>query len=68
LDIPGMVAKVSNILGNTGININQFSLNREEKGGVAIMTIEIDGGIDPSIQKIIQAVPNVVSVSILKAI
>jgi L-serine dehydratase len=68
LDIPGMVAKVSNILGNSGININKFSLSREEKGGIAIMTIEIDGGIEPSIQQIIQDVPNVISVSILNAI
>jgi L-serine dehydratase len=68
LDIPGMVAKVSNILGDGGININKFSLSREEKGGIAIMTIEIDGGIEPSIQRIIQDVPNVLSVSILNAI
>lgn len=68
LDIPGMVAKVSNILGNNGININNFSLSREEKGGIAIMTIEIDGGIDPSIQRIIQDVPKVIAVSILNAI
>jgi L-serine dehydratase len=68
LDIPGMVAKVSNILGNNGININNFSLSREEKGGIAIMTIEIDGGIDPSIQRIIQDIPNVKAVSILNAI
>lgn len=68
LDIPGMVAKVSNVLGNSGININKFSLNREEKGGIAIMTIEIDGGIGPSIQRIIQGVPNVISVSMLNAI
>jgi L-serine dehydratase len=45
LDMPGMVAKVSNILGNNGININNFSLSRQEKGGIAIMTIEIDGEI-----------------------
>lgn len=68
LDIPGMVAKVSNVLGNCGININNFSLSREEKGGTAIMTIEIDGGIGPSIQRIIQGIPNVISVSILYAI
>jgi L-serine dehydratase len=67
-DIPGMVAKVSNILGSIGANINQFSLNREEKGGIAIMTIEIDGVIDPSIKQVIQDIPNVVSVSILNAI
>lgn len=68
LDIPGMVAKVSNILGNSGININNFTLSREEKGGIAIMTIEIDGEIGPSIQRIIQGIPNVISVSILNAI
>lgn len=68
LDIPGVVAKVSDILANSGININKVSLSREEKGGIAIMTIEIDGGIGPSIQRIIQKVPNVMSVSILNAI
>lgn len=68
LDIPGMVAKVSNILGTYGININNFSLSREEKGGMAIMTIEIDGVIEESIQQIIQHIPHIVSVSILNAI
>lgn len=68
LDIPGMVAQVSNVLGSSGININNFSLNREEKGGRAIMTIEIDGGIGPSIQRIIQTIPDVISVCILNAI
>jgi L-serine dehydratase len=68
LDIPGMIAKVSNILGSNDININNISLSREEKGGTAIMTIEIDGEIKPSIQHIIQEVPNIVSISILNAI
>lgn len=68
MDLPGMVAKVSNILGNNGININSFSLSREEKGGTAIMTIEIDGKMDPSIQGIIQDVEHVIAVSILNAI
>lgn len=67
-DIPGMIAKVSNVLGNNSININNFSLSREEKGGIAIMTIEIDGGIGPSIRRIIQTIPDVISVSILNAI
>jgi len=68
LDLPGMVAKVSNILGTNGININKFSLSREEKGGIAIMTIEIDGGIASSIKQTIQEIANVKSVSILNAI
>lgn len=67
-DIPGMIGKVSNVLGDSGVNINNFSLSREEKGGTAIMTIEIDGEIGPSIQRIIQGIPNIISVSILNAI
>ncbi|MGB4659033.1 MAG: L-serine ammonia-lyase, iron-sulfur-dependent subunit beta [Mobilitalea sp.] len=68
LDMPGMVAKVSNILGNNGININNFSLSRQEKGGIAIMTIEIDGEIGSSIKQTIQEIDHVKSVSILNAI
>jgi L-serine dehydratase len=68
LDIPGMIGKVSNVLGDSGININNISLSREEKGGIAIMTIEIDGEMEPSIQQIIQNIPNVLSSSILNAI
>ncbi len=68
LDIPGMIGKVSNVLGDNGININKISLNREEKGGIAIMTIEIDGDIEPAIQQIIQSIPNVLSASILNAV
>jgi L-serine dehydratase len=68
LDIPGMIGKVSNVLGDNGININNISLNREEKGGTAIMTIEIDGSMEPSIQQIIQNIPNVLFSSILNSI
>lgn len=67
-DKPGMIAKVSNILGIYGININSFTLSREEKGGIAIMTIEIDGEFNPHIQQIIQDFPDILSVSILNAI
>ena len=67
-DIPGMIGKVSNVLGDNGVNINNFSLSREEKGGVAIMTIEIDGGIDLLIKRSIQEIPNIISVSVLNAI
>ena len=67
-DIPGMIGKVSNVLGDNGININNISLSREEKGGAAIMTIEIDGNIKPSIQQSIQNIPYVISSSVLNAI
>lgn len=67
-DIPGMIGKVSNVLGDNGININNISLSREEKGGAAIMTIEIDGNIEPAVQQSIKNIPYVISSSILNAI
>ena len=67
-DVPGMVAIVSNILAENGVNIHGFSLCRDRKGGTAVMTIEIDGGIDDSINKVILEQPNILASTILKAI
>lgn len=41
-DIPGMIAKVTNILSNYGINISQMTVTRESAGEKAIMIIEVD--------------------------
>ncbi|MDC7294457.1 MULTISPECIES: L-serine ammonia-lyase, iron-sulfur-dependent subunit beta [unclassified Butyrivibrio] len=44
-DKPGVIAKVTNFMHffYSSLNICNFRLSREEKGGNAIMTIEIDG-------------------------
>lgn len=68
LDKPGMIGKVSNVLGDNEININKFSLSRETKGGIAIMTIEIDGQMKDEAVQQIQKIPNVLSVSVLDAL
>ena len=43
-DRPGVIASVTNMMhwGYTDLNISNFRLSRQEKGGDAIMTIEID--------------------------
>lgn len=41
-DVPGMIAKVSNILAAKEINIGTMTVSRESKGQQAIMMIEID--------------------------
>lgn len=41
-DIPGMIAKVTNILSEADINIGTMTVTRESKGEKAIMIIEID--------------------------
>ncbi|MFT4144359.1 MAG: L-serine ammonia-lyase, iron-sulfur-dependent subunit beta [Mobilitalea sp.] len=67
-DIPGMIGKISNLLGNLGININNISLSRDRRGGNAVMTIEIDGNMEEEVQNKIQMIPNVISISVLPAI
>lgn len=67
-DIPGMIAVVTNILADKGVNVHGFSLGRDRKGGIAVMTIEIDGNIDESINEAIMECPNIHASTILKAI
>lgn len=67
-DVPGMIAMVTHLLAEYAINIHGFSLSRDRKGGTAVMTIEIDGHIDESINKIIMEQPHILRSSLLKAI
>ncbi len=67
-DIPGMIAEVANILAENGVNVHGFSLGRDHRGGTAVMTIEIDGNIDESINEAILACPHIHASTILKAI
>lgn len=41
-DIPGIIAKVTNILSETGTNIGTMTVTRESKGDNSIMIIEVD--------------------------
>ena len=67
-DVPGMIAVVTNILAEHDVNIHGFSLCRDHKGGTAVMTIEIDGDIDESLNDAILANPHIYASTILKAI
>jgi len=58
-DIAGVIAEVSQYLGERGINISNFRLSRSEKGGIAIMTIEVDGKVEPSMNEHISGMPNI---------
>ena len=67
-DVPGMIAVVTNILAEKNVNIHGFSLARDHKGGTAVMTIEIDGDIDASVNQVILENPHIHASTILKAI
>ena len=58
-DKPGMVAKVSGILGSNGINIANMKVYRTSRGGNAIMVIETDDCIDMHISDVIKEIPDI---------
>ncbi|MEI8200411.1 MAG: L-serine ammonia-lyase, iron-sulfur-dependent subunit beta [Eubacteriales bacterium] len=58
-DTAGVIAEVSQYLGERGINISNFRLSRSEKGGIAIMTIEVDGKVETSMNEHISGMPNI---------
>jgi D-3-phosphoglycerate dehydrogenase len=44
-DRPGVIGKVGNLLGQSDVNIANFSLGRKESSGLALAVMEVDGVI-----------------------
>ena len=65
-DVPGTIAHVTGLVAAHQANICNFRLNRKEKGGLAIMTIEMDSSFDESLISQIQALPYVYNTIVLK--
>lgn len=68
LDKPGIIASVTETLADAGVNISAFSLSRKEKGGEALMTIELDGDFAEDLNTKIAALPNILSSTMLQPI
>jgi L-serine dehydratase len=66
-DAPGAIAGVTAIVADSGVNICNFRLSRQNKGGEAVMTIEVDGiGADRILETLKEA-PMVIDVIFLYA-
>jgi len=67
-DKPGTIAAVTNHMAESTLNIGNFRLTRPVKGGEAVMTIEIDGDIPAGVLKGLGMLPNVINVTLIRAI
>lgn len=67
-DKPGAIAAVTNFMAYSGINIGNFRLSRPKKGGVAVMTIEVDGSVSQQMIDNLKILPNVINVILIKVI
>lgn len=67
-DTPGTIAAVTEVLSAAGVNICNFSLSRQKKGGQAIMTIELEGAFGPDLNEKVQQLPNIYASTMLQPI
>lgn len=67
-DQPGVIASVTGLLAESGVNICSFRLVRKERGGEAVMTIEIDGTADESLNQSVSGLPHIISSTLLKPV
>ncbi len=65
-DQPGVIAQVTTLVSNHRANIANFRLNRQEKGGLAIMTIEMDQTMDKESVEEIRGIAHVKDVILFK--
>ena len=59
-DQPGSVADVSHLLAARGINIATFQVNRDSRGGRAIMVIECDATLPQSLVDEVAGLPGII--------
>jgi D-3-phosphoglycerate dehydrogenase len=64
-DVPGMIAAVTGVVGEAGINIDDMHLGRSEEGRAALMILATDVAVPEDVQTAIRAVAGVVSVAAL---
>ncbi|MEG6584029.1 L-serine ammonia-lyase, iron-sulfur-dependent subunit beta [Dendrosporobacter sp. 1207_IL3150] len=61
-DKPGVVALVTSILSNQGVNVAAMRLSRHNKGGLAVMVLETDQSISNELVGAIKALPQIKAV------
>ena len=67
-DAPGTIAAVTELMAEYGVNICNFHLAREAKGGLAVMTIESDSHFVPELNEKINRLENIYSSTMLERV
>ena len=67
-DAPGTIAAVTELMAEYGVNICNFHLARETKGGVAVMTIESDSHFASELNEKINRLENIYSSTMLERV
>ena len=65
-DVPGMVGRIGTILGNANINISTMQVARSERGGGAMMVLDVDRELDRQALATIAAADGIESVRLVQ--
>ncbi|HEX2973497.1 MAG TPA: L-serine ammonia-lyase, iron-sulfur-dependent subunit beta [Tepidisphaeraceae bacterium] len=65
LDHPGVIAHACNVLADAGINIGSTTCRRNEKGGKALLVLELDQPVDRSVLQALARLQDVTNVALL---
>ncbi|MCX7959957.1 MAG: phosphoglycerate dehydrogenase [Burkholderiales bacterium] len=60
-DQPGVIGRVGTILGEHGVNISEFELSRNRRGGEAMALIRVDEPVDNAVLDELRALPFIVA-------
>jgi D-3-phosphoglycerate dehydrogenase len=64
-DVPGMIAAVTGVIGDAGLNIDDMHLGRSPEGAAALMILATDRPVPDDVQTALQSLNGVVSVASL---
>ena len=67
-DKPGAIAAGTQVVAESGGNVGKFRLSRPQKGGEALMTIEVDGDVADTLMANLRALDPVKQVVLIRAI
>ena len=67
-DTPGIVASVTGLLAESGINIANMKVYRSHRGGHAVMIIETDQETGPALQARINGLPSIYQTTMAKPV
>jgi D-3-phosphoglycerate dehydrogenase len=65
-DRPGMIGKVGTLLGNADVNIASMQVARDEPRGEAIMVLNLDDQVPPTVLEQLRGEPNLEWTKMLK--
>jgi D-3-phosphoglycerate dehydrogenase len=65
-DKPGFIGRLGTLLGDTKVNIANFTLGRSAPGEDSIALVQVDGDVDPAVLEAIRKLPLVKSAKALK--